>query len=92
VPRSSRHYRDEWVFGQGRSEVRHCNPGVAGARAFVGWVGSPSSGGLVEKPEAWSWSSYRHYATGELGAVEIESSGPEREETVYEIPDPRIKT
>jgi putative transposase len=29
--------------------------------------------GLVEKPEDWPWSSFRHYATGIEGAVEIES-------------------
>ena len=28
---------------------------------------------LVEKPEEWAWSSYRHYLTGEPGTVEIES-------------------
>ena len=28
---------------------------------------------LVEKPEEWEWSSYRHYLTGEPGTVEIES-------------------
>ena len=29
--------------------------------------------GLVEKPEDWPWSSFRHYATGMQGTVEIES-------------------
>jgi putative transposase len=28
---------------------------------------------LVGKPEAWAWSSFRHYATGLEGTVEIES-------------------
>ena len=28
---------------------------------------------LVEKPEDWPWSSFRHYATGVNGTVEIES-------------------
>ncbi|HEY6348187.1 MAG TPA: transposase [Candidatus Angelobacter sp.] len=28
---------------------------------------------LVEKPEDWEWSSFRHYLTGERGIVEIES-------------------
>lgn len=35
---------------------------------------NPVKGGLVEKPEDWKWSSFRHYATGEIGTVEIESS------------------
>jgi len=34
---------------------------------------NPVKRGLVEKPEDWEWSSFRHYATGEIGAVEIES-------------------
>jgi putative transposase len=35
---------------------------------------NPVKRGLVEKPEHWPWSSFRHYATGQLGTVEIESS------------------
>lgn len=34
---------------------------------------NPVKRGLVAKPEDWRWSSFRHYATGELGTVEIES-------------------
>jgi len=34
---------------------------------------NPVRRGLVEKPEDWPWSSFRHYATGIEGAVEIES-------------------
>jgi putative transposase len=34
---------------------------------------NPVVRGLVEKPEQWQWSSFRHYATGEIGTVEIES-------------------
>ena len=41
----------------------------------------------VEKPEDWAWSSFRHYATGEIRTVEIESfwTGARREE----LNDPR---
>ena len=28
---------------------------------------------LVRPPQDWPWCSFRHYATGERGAVEIES-------------------
>jgi putative transposase len=35
---------------------------------------NPVKRGLVEKPEDWLWSSFRHYATGEIGTVEIESA------------------
>ena len=34
---------------------------------------NPVVRGLVEKPEQWPWSSFRHYLTGEVGEVEIES-------------------
>jgi putative transposase len=34
---------------------------------------NPVHRGLVAQPEDWPWSSYRHYARGETGAVQIES-------------------
>ena len=34
---------------------------------------NPVQRGLVARPEDWTWSSARHYATGEEGMVEIES-------------------
>ncbi|HEY6763156.1 MAG TPA: transposase [Candidatus Sulfotelmatobacter sp.] len=34
---------------------------------------NPVDRGLVTRPEDWPWSSFRHYATGETGGVEIES-------------------
>ena len=34
---------------------------------------NPVTRGLVERPEEWKWSSYRHYLTGIEGVVEIES-------------------
>ena len=34
---------------------------------------NPVSRGLAATPEDWAWSSFRHYLTGEEGAVEIES-------------------
>ena len=36
---------------------------------------NPVVRGLVAKPEEWAWSSFRHYATGFEGTVEIESEG-----------------
>jgi putative transposase len=35
---------------------------------------NPVKRGLVQKPYDWRWSSFRHYLTGEVGVVEIESS------------------
>jgi len=34
---------------------------------------NPVTRGLVERPEDWRWSSFRHYLTGEDSVVEIES-------------------
>ena len=34
---------------------------------------NPVKRGLVSRPEDWPWSSFRHYATGDRGIVEIES-------------------
>jgi len=34
---------------------------------------NPVVRGLVSRPEEWAWSSFRHYATGEVREVEIES-------------------
>jgi len=34
---------------------------------------NPVKRGLVARPEEWRWSSFRHYAVGEAGVVEIES-------------------
>ena len=34
---------------------------------------NPVTRGLVARPEDWVWSSFLHYANGEVGRVEIES-------------------
>jgi len=34
---------------------------------------NPVRRGLTARPEDWPWSSFRHYLTGEIGTVEIES-------------------
>ena len=34
---------------------------------------NPVKAGLCERPEDWDWSSFRHYATGFEGPVQIES-------------------
>jgi putative transposase len=45
---------------------------------------NPVARGLAEKPEDWQWSSFRHYATGIEGTVEIESfwTAEKRERTI----------
>jgi REP element-mobilizing transposase RayT len=51
---------------------------------------NPVVRGLVARPEDWPWSSFRHYATGEVGRVEVESEWTalrrEREVHVMEMP------
>ena len=34
---------------------------------------NPVARGLVEEPEQWAWSSFRHYSMGQIGTVGIES-------------------
>jgi putative transposase len=34
---------------------------------------NPVKRGLVSEPDAWEWSSFHHYLTGEVGVVEVES-------------------
>ena len=34
---------------------------------------NPVNRGLVQKPGAWAWSSFRHWWNGETGTIEIES-------------------
>jgi putative transposase len=40
---------------------------------------NPVRRGLVTKPEDWKWSSFRHYATGLVRTVDIESEWTARE-------------
>ena len=40
---------------------------------------NPVVRGLVSEPANWRWSSFRHYATGEIGTVEIESEWTARQ-------------
>ncbi len=48
---------------------------------------NPVKRGLVKRPEDWPWSSFRHYATGVEGVVEIESqwTARKREQTGLEL-------
>ena len=56
----------------------HRNPGSPAHEARArGW--KPVARGLVEKPEDWKWSSFRHYQTGLRGTVEIESEWTARQ-------------
>jgi putative transposase len=54
---------------------------------------NPVVRGLVEKPEDWPWSSFRHYAIGIEGTVEIESEWTGwRREHGGALPGPKIRT
>ena len=56
-------------------------------------LGTPVKRGLVEKPEDWAWSSFRHYATGIEGTVEIESEWTGwRREHGGTRPGPKVQT
>jgi putative transposase len=54
---------------------------------------NPVKRGLVKGPMDWAWSSFRHYATGERGAVEIESFWTaELREKARKSEDQKLKT
>jgi putative transposase len=53
---------------------------------------NPVKRGLVEKPEDWPWSSFRHYATGIEGTVEIESFWTGARKEGYSIPGLKCET
>jgi len=40
---------------------------------------NPVKRGLVKEPADWKWSSFRHYASREIGIVEIESEWTARD-------------
>src|SRR5450755_192603 len=50
---------------------------------------NPVRRGLVERPEDWPWSSFRHYASGTEGTVEIESQWTARKREQMGI-EPRM--
>jgi putative transposase len=53
---------------------------------------NPVERGLVESPEAWQWSSFRHYLLGEEGSIEIESQWTARKrERLGEAPKVKIE-
>jgi len=53
---------------------------------------NPVKRGLVEKPEDWPWSSFRHYLSGEECAVEIESEWTWRKRSAMGIvPQMRVR-
>jgi hypothetical protein len=64
-------------------EKRYYDRNVRDAREFIVKLRylhrNPVKRGLVNKPEDWKWSSFRHYALREKGTVEIESDWTARD-------------
>jgi putative transposase len=82
VPHSSRLYRDEWA-GRQFWQTRYYDSNIRGEEARFNVIRyihrNPVKRGLAAKPEDWAWSSFRHYATGARGVVEIESEWTARQ-------------
>jgi putative transposase len=51
---------------------------------------NPLARGLVSRPEDWEWSSFRHYATGIEGTVEIESEWTARRRDLEKLQNPAL--
>ena len=70
----------------GRGQARYYDFNVWSERKFVEKLRyihrNPVTRGLVSQPQGWPRSSFRHYATGEAGAVEIESQWTARARAV----------
>lgn len=78
-------------------QARYYDFNVWSERKFVEKVRyihrNPVTRGLVERPEDWQWSSFRHYLTGVAGSVEIESQWTaRRRERLGIIPTVRIRS
>jgi putative transposase len=52
---------------------------------------NPVVRGLVAAPEDWAWSSFRHYATGVEGVVEIESEWTARKRERMGLVAPELR-
>jgi putative transposase len=50
---------------------------------------NPVARGLVDRPEDWRWSSFRHHLTGEVGTVEIESTWTAAKREGFVVPAKR---
>jgi len=68
-------------------QSRYCDRNVRDHAEFVEKLRyihrNPVNRGLVDRPEDWLWSSFRHYATGEGGVVEIESEWTARQRQLH---------
>ena len=57
---------------------------------------NPVTRGLVNQPQEWQWSSFRHYLTGESGIIEIESTWTAGKRTGLKLPQgyqpPAVRT
>jgi len=51
---------------------------------------NPVTRGLVLKPEEWKWSSFRHYLSGEIGVVEMESTWTAGRREGLKLPSARV--
>jgi putative transposase len=79
APSFSRSVREGWAFGRNDPfwQPRYYDFNVYREKKLMEKLDymhqNPVRRGLVTRPEDWAWSSARNYATGEEGAVEIES-------------------
>jgi putative transposase len=77
-------------------QARYYDFNVESERKFVEKIRyihrNPVTRGLVARPEDWPWSSFRHYATGEAGPVQIESQWTaRRRESAGIFPTVRVR-
>ena len=73
-------------------QARYYDRNIRNAREFTVKLRyihrNPVKRGLVENPEDWTWSSFRHYASREVGLVEIESEWTARDRELKMLGNP----
>jgi putative transposase len=73
-------------------QARYYDRNVRNAREFAVKLRylhrNPVKRGLVQNPEDWKWSSFRHYALREVGVVEIESEWTARDRELKMLGNP----
>ncbi len=83
-------YRRPWQFWQRRFYDFNVHTRRKSIEKLRYMHRNPVARGLVARPEDWHWSSFRHYAMGEIGSVQIESEWTalrrEREVQMMDMP------
>ena len=57
------------TYGSAVSTISMCGPSASASRSSATYTANPVNRGLVEEPDQWQRSSFRSYASAEVGQV-----------------------